>query len=312
MLETNKIFKYSLLLVSYLLILILNGCGEKKITSSTIENLKESIFNVSSEMDKKNRELFIKAVSGMSRIKTKYTNGKPDTSTLIYFNNKTVNEILAEWNAIKLMIELNIGHQNKIKDEILSMKHDTDRKKALNYVDLNNSKILIKSIMHKIDTLKKDEDFLLISELDSLKRTIELIDLNILELQQKYNKINETYNKEHIKNVKSSLKIALTHTKKRLQNNKLTKEKLLEKEREVEIGIEIKDITSSVAKIEKKLKEYQVKLKDQQALHKKYLENNLKLEKKLNDLDLKSFSTNVEITDLETYLKNLTIPILGM
>jgi len=78
------------------------SCSESKISSTSIEELKKSVFDITSEMSDEERKIFIENISIISNSRSKNIAGIPDINTLNYLNDKNVSEIALESKNILL------------------------------------------------------------------------------------------------------------------------------------------------------------------------------------------------------------------
>lgn len=169
--NSSHLLKASLIIMLLISSQFISGCSDNEIKGKSFNELKSSIYDLSSQLEEKERLMFIKSISAIIRSKTKNITGEPDINTIMYLNSKTPSHIVSEWKSIEKSI---LDEEKSLKLELSALKEtikeveeqilfETDYEKLPELaVKLEKIKLLQKELVSDTDTFnesKKNRDF---------------------------------------------------------------------------------------------------------------------------------------------------------
>jgi hypothetical protein len=174
------------------------SCSESKISSTSINELTKSVFDITSEMSDEERKIFIENISIISNSLSKNIAGIPDINTLNFLNNKNISEIALESKNILLSSQKPLDLLKEKINKINSKKEELKQVESRELENLEREKNILKSTLRlNIDMIEEKKNI----ENNILKFKLKDKSLNdkLVSLKSFKNKIVNRSNKTLIK-----------------------------------------------------------------------------------------------------------------
>lgn len=188
-------------MVVSLFIYFCSGCSPTGLSSTSIEELKQSTVKLSKEMTTKERSEFIGAISALAKIKSERGDRKPDTHSLAFLDGKTVEQIFRLFDVEIKSLMKQVDENNNLVDVELQVERDTLKEKVLRFNRLKGKGA--PSNINISERVKYEEQMLSINkEMESLKVKLTE-DFSSAAIAANMKKIEE--NSEVISKLKASI-----------------------------------------------------------------------------------------------------------